>query len=99
MLIFFDAALPYQITMQDSATPIHEGLLNLYEDLMSLLVGLFGFVFVFLFDSAQRFIEDHNQVKVVQTNYYIKPERGYFTRNYFTPGYLLVVSHTALEFI
>lgn len=43
-LVFTDAPLAWQYTMQDSASPIHEGLLNLYEDIICALVFVLFFV-------------------------------------------------------
>jgi len=48
VFVFLDAAYRFQFSFQDSATPIHEGLLNLYEDLMSLLMGILLMVLVLL---------------------------------------------------
>ncbi len=58
--LFADIAEINQITFQDGATPIHEGLLNLYEDLISYLIFIFGFILVITVYSLYCF-KDTNQ--------------------------------------
>src|SRR5947209_7441570 len=39
-----DAALPWQMMLQDPATPIAEGIYTFHQDLMAILVGVCAFV-------------------------------------------------------
>lgn len=66
LIIKLDAAQRFQLTFQDSATPIHEGLLNLYEDLMCLLVGILFFVLVMLVFILYWFVEEGREVSKIR---------------------------------
>jgi len=44
----FDSATPWQFGLQDAATPVAEGIINLHHDLMFFLVFIFFFVLVSL---------------------------------------------------
>lgn len=45
-LSFLDSATPWQFGLQDAATPVMEGIINLHHDLMFFLVFIFFFVAV-----------------------------------------------------
>lgn len=66
LFIKLDAAQRFQGTFQDSATPIHEGLLNLYEDLMCLLVGILFFVLVILVFILYWYVEEGRAVNKIR---------------------------------
>lgn len=60
--IFCDAALPWQLGLQDPATPVAQGILRFHHDLMFILILIVVFVFWMLFQSWVRF---HNSVQTV----------------------------------
>jgi cytochrome c oxidase subunit 2 len=45
-IALFDSSTPWQISFQDPATPVMEGIINLHHDLMFFITFIFFFVLV-----------------------------------------------------
>lgn len=60
MFIYTDAPLPWQIGFQNSATPIHEGIVELHNSIFYYLIVIFVFVFVFLISTGINFNNKNN---------------------------------------
>ena len=50
-----EAAVPWQISFQDPATPVMEGIINLHHDVMIVLIGIGVFVGYLMIRSIQLF--------------------------------------------
>jgi cytochrome c oxidase subunit 2 len=59
--VFGDAAEPWQLDLQEPATPIHEGIMNLHDDVMFFLFFVLGFVLTFLVTIIYFFNEKRTQ--------------------------------------
>ena len=59
--ILCDNPLPWQIGFQDSASPIHEGIVELHNTIFFYLIVIFIFVFVFLISTGINFNNSNNK--------------------------------------
>lgn len=58
--MYTDAATPWQIGFQNSASPIHEGIVELHNSIFYYLVVIFVFVFVFLISTGINYTSNKN---------------------------------------
>ncbi len=61
-IAYSEAAEPWQLSFQDPATPIMEGIINLHHDVMIILVGIGVFVGYLMVRSINLFSSDKNPV-------------------------------------
>tara|TARA_B100000768_G_C11223037_1_gene351471 strand:+ start:314 stop:613 length:300 start_codon:yes stop_codon:yes gene_type:complete len=62
MILFFllDSSTPWQMSFQDAATPVMEGIINLHHDLMFFITLILFFVLVVLIRTLLYFHKDSN---------------------------------------
>ena len=77
-----DYPMPYQVTLQDSATPVMESIVNFYHDLMVFIVFIAAFVGVILLYILWRFSDDNNLISQVKINKETGLAEGLFSYKY-----------------
>lgn len=55
LYILCDAPISWQLSFQDAASPIMEGIVNLHNNIMMIITSIFLFVFFILIRSIQLF--------------------------------------------